>query len=101
PRSRIGGSLLTQGKFADAEALLLQGYDGLAANKNTPRKPRDFLREACERVVRLYEQWDKAEPGKGHGVKAEAWKAKLEGINTSTQPSATQKSHDFNARPWL
>src|SRR5205823_2751642 len=82
PQSRLGGSLLMQGKFAEAEPLLLQGFEALAAARNTPRKPRDFLREACERVIKLYEQWHKAEPGKGHDVKASEWKAKLRALST-------------------
>ncbi len=32
---------------------------------------------AYERVIELYDAWDAAEPGKGHGEKAEAWRARL------------------------
>ncbi len=77
-RVRLGGSLVSQRKFAEAEAPLIEGYEGLAAAKDTPRTPSDYLREACERVVKLYESWDKAEPGKGYDVKAAEWKLRLD-----------------------
>lgn len=38
----------------------------------------DRRREALERVVRLYEVWDKIKPGKGYDAKAAEWKTELE-----------------------
>ena len=38
----------------------------------------DFKRRALDRVVRLYESWEKAEPGKGHESKAAEWRARLD-----------------------
>ncbi len=75
---RAGGSLLAQGRFADAEALVLSGFAKLQADAGTPRAPSDWLKEGCERVVKLYESWHAAEPGKGYDVKAAEWKAKLD-----------------------
>jgi serine/threonine protein kinase len=70
-RSQLGGSLMGQKKFAEAEPLILAGYEGLKARVAripAPGKPR--LTEAAERVIRLYEAWDKPE-------QATAWKVKL------------------------
>jgi hypothetical protein len=70
-RSLLGGSLLGQGKYDEAEPLIVTGYEGMKAlvQKTHPHwKP--WLTEAALRVVRLYEAWGK--PGE-----ATEWKAKL------------------------
>jgi tRNA A-37 threonylcarbamoyl transferase component Bud32 len=70
-RSQLGGSLLGQGKFTEAEPLILAGYEGLKAREaKIPVSKRPCLAEAAERVVRLYERWNKPE-------QAAAWKARL------------------------
>jgi tetratricopeptide (TPR) repeat protein len=69
--SQLGGALLGQGRYAEAEPLVVEGYEGLkarAAKIPGPGKPR--LPEAAERVIRLYEDWGKPE-------QAAVWKAKL------------------------
>jgi non-specific serine/threonine protein kinase/serine/threonine-protein kinase len=94
-RLNLGGSLLGQKKFAEAESLLIDGYGGFAAAKNTPRKPRDFLRETCENIVKLYESWDSSEPGKGYDTKAAEWKTKLKALQPATpelKPAVNKKS---------
>jgi serine/threonine protein kinase/uncharacterized protein YebE (UPF0316 family) len=71
--SLLGGSLLGQGRFAEAEPLVVSGYEGLkarAAKIPPPAKPR--LTEAAERVVKLYEDWGKKD-------RAAEWRAKLAG----------------------
>ena len=85
--SCLGGALLAQSRFVDAEPPLLEGFEGLAAAKNTPREPGGPLREACQRVVKLYESWDEAEPGKGYDVKAAEWRAELEALTPAVAPS--------------
>ncbi len=77
-QSRLGGTLLGQGKFAQAETLLVSGYAGLAASPDTPREPQDRLREAVQRLVDLYTAWHAAEPEKGYDTKASEWRAKLD-----------------------
>jgi hypothetical protein len=70
-RSLLGGSLLGQAKYVEAEALIVEGYEGLKAREARippPGKPR--LTEAAERVVKLYEAWGKPD-------KAAEWRAKL------------------------
>jgi hypothetical protein len=59
-RSQLGGSLRSQKRYAEAEPLIVAGYEGLKAREARippPGKPR--LTEAAERVVRLYEEWEK------------------------------------------
>jgi hypothetical protein len=70
-RSQLGDSLVNQGKFAEAEPLLLQGYEGLKAREaEIPAPRKNSLAEAAERVVKLYEEWGKPD-------EATTWKAKL------------------------
>jgi tetratricopeptide (TPR) repeat protein len=69
--SQLGGSLLGQKKFAEAEPLILRGYEGLTAREAEiwPAN-RYFLTEAAERVVQLYEAWGKKD-------KADEWRKNL------------------------
>jgi serine/threonine protein kinase/Tfp pilus assembly protein PilF len=70
--SLLGGALLGQKKYAAAEPLLLEGYDGMrqrAAKMPALGQPR--LAEAMERLVQLYDAWDKKD-------KAAQWRQKLD-----------------------
>jgi len=68
-QSLLGAALLGQGKYAEAEPLLLAGYEGL--KKLSPAISADAnLPEAGERLVRLYSAWGKPE-------KAGEWRQKL------------------------
>ena len=65
------GALLGQKKYADAEPLLLGGYDGMKTREKT-MPPQATMRvvQAGERIVQLYDAWDK-------GDKAKEWREKL------------------------
>jgi hypothetical protein len=80
-RSLLGASLLGQKKFAEAEQMILSGYSGLKARETRiPPPARSRLTEAAERVVKLYEAWEKKD-------KAAEWRARL-----ATRPeSASQR----------
>ena len=70
-RAMLGGSLLGQKNYAEAEPLLLSGYEGMKQREDkipTPGKPR--LRETLQRLVLLYETTGRAD-------QAAAWKQKL------------------------
>jgi len=68
--SLLGASLLGQGKFAEAEPLLLAGYEGL--KKFSPAISVDAnLPQAGERLVQLYAAWEKPD-------KADDWRRQLE-----------------------
>lgn len=70
-KSMLGGALLGQEKYADAEELLLAGYRGLkAAELQVPVKNRVLVTQALERLVKLYEAWGKPD-------EAAKWRAEL------------------------
>jgi eukaryotic-like serine/threonine-protein kinase len=74
-RSLLGASLMGEQKYAEAEPLIIGGYEGLSARAaKLPTKSKMRLSEAAERVVRLYEAWGKKE-------KANEWRNKL-GLKT-------------------
>ena len=57
----LGAAIANQGKYAEAEPALIDGYRGLAARAQLiPAIVRTvYLREAAGRLVFLYEQWNK------------------------------------------
>ncbi len=78
--SQLGGSLLGQKKFAEAEGLVLQGFQGMKARESKiPAPARIRLAEAGGRVVKLYEAL-------GQPEKAAEWRKKL-GLYAPELPS--------------
>jgi hypothetical protein len=70
--SLLGETLLGQGRYAEAEPLIVQGYEGIKVRETKiPPSDEPRLTEAAVLVVRLYEGWGKSE-------QAMAWKAKLD-----------------------
>jgi tetratricopeptide (TPR) repeat protein/predicted Ser/Thr protein kinase len=68
-QSLLGASLVGQKKYAEAEPLLLDGYEGLKARaKDLPAPAQKNLTEALDRLIRLYEDWGQAD-------KAARWRA--------------------------
>jgi tetratricopeptide (TPR) repeat protein len=77
-RSCLGGALLDQKRYADAEPLLLSGFEGLRQREvsiPTAEKPR--LTRALERLVRLYDAWGKQDD-------AMKWRKELAAAGTLT-----------------
>ncbi len=80
-KSMLGEALLGQGRFAEAEPLLLEGHEEMAeslrrlSTQSRPSEPRDVearvqrLGKARDRLVSLYAKW-------GQPEKAAHWKAK-------------------------
>jgi non-specific serine/threonine protein kinase/serine/threonine-protein kinase len=69
-QSLLGGSLLAQKKYAEAEPYLIRGYEGLKSRaESIPAPSRKVRPEALERIVRLYQEWGKKD-------KAEEWRNK-------------------------
>jgi tetratricopeptide (TPR) repeat protein len=67
----LGASLAGQGRYSEAEQLLLTGYEGLRKRESTiPSPDRSALQHAGERIVRLYQDWGKPE-------EAAEWREKL------------------------
>jgi hypothetical protein len=58
-RSLLGGSLLGQGRFAEAETLLLAGYECML--ERTLSNPADCMfcvEDTLKRLLALYESWE-------------------------------------------
>jgi Tetratricopeptide repeat/AAA ATPase domain len=68
-RSLQGYCLAQQKKFAEGERLLLEGYETLAKTKDAPK---DRLTEAIDRLIELYEKWNKPQ-------QVESWRKKRPG----------------------
>ena len=61
----MGGSLLGQKKFTEAEPLLLQGYEGMKQREDKiPPVGRPRLREAIERLREVLRNDEPARPGR-------------------------------------
>jgi eukaryotic-like serine/threonine-protein kinase len=70
--SLLGGSMVGQKRLAEAEPLLLSGYDGMRQRKSTTAvSERGLLGEAGGRIVTLYQAFGKTN-------KATEWQQKLE-----------------------
>jgi hypothetical protein len=71
-KSMLGGALLGQKKYADAEPLLLAGHEGMKAQEaKIPPQGQVRIPEAIERLVQLYEATGKTE-------EAARWQNELE-----------------------
>ncbi len=92
-KSMFGGALLGQKKYADAEPLLLAGYEGMKQREAAiPSKGKIRILEALERLAQLYTDWHVAEPDKGYDIKAAEWQKKMKELQAATAtPSGTEK----------
>jgi hypothetical protein len=78
-QSMLGGALLGQQKYAEAEPLLLAGYGGMKQREKTiPAQGKVRIPEAIERLVQLYEAMDKKDEAAKWRKELEAAKAKEE-----------------------
>jgi tetratricopeptide (TPR) repeat protein len=73
-KSMLGGALLGQKKYSEAEGLLRSGYEGMKQREDTiPGVGKPNLKEALNRLVQLYQATDRPE-------QAAKWKKKLEEV---------------------
>ncbi len=80
-KSALGGALLAQKKFADAEPLLLKGYEGMKQrDAKIPPQGKVRLTEALERLVQLYD-------ATGQKDKVQVWRKKLEAAKDAPKPA--------------
>ena len=86
--SLLGESLSGQGKFAEAEPLLIDANAGLTDAAGTiPAVVRETrLRKSIERLATLYGSWDAADPDEAHAEKAAQYRAKLPASPESKDP---------------
>ncbi len=82
-QSELGASLAGQKKYAQAEPLLLSGYEGMIQRESTiSANDRSSLEEAGDSIVKLYQSW-------GRPDKAGEWQQKLQETrlaNSSKRP---------------
>jgi hypothetical protein len=70
-RSMLGASLVGQAKYAEAEPLLVSGYEGIKQREvGIPRAANPPVAESIKRLARLYELTDRAD-------QTAEWKKKL------------------------
>jgi serine/threonine protein kinase len=70
-QSLLGGALLGQKKYAEAEPLLVKGYEGMKQREaKIPKAGKVRLTEAVTRLVQLYNAW-------GKPAEAEQWSKEL------------------------
>ena len=82
--SALGACLLGQKKYAEAEPVLVSGYNGLRKHEDKSRASggRSDLTEALERLVQLYEAWDRPK-------EAARWRKELEAAKEAAKPAAS------------
>ena len=77
----LGAALLGQKKYADAEPLLLSGYQGMKKQEaKIPPQGKVRLTEALERLVQLYEATNKKDD-------AAKWRKELEARKSQEKDS--------------
>jgi serine/threonine protein kinase len=94
--SRLGGTVLAlavlepalgtderTAQLRKAESLLLEGEDLMQRSKSIEN---EYRRDGRQRLVRLYETWEKIAPDSGHIAKAAEWKRKLAELETKVSP---------------
>ena len=79
-RSMLGEALNGQKKRAEAEPLLVQGYEGMKQRAaKIPKEVKPRLAEALERLVQLYDAWGKPD-------QATRWRSELESEKADAKP---------------
>lgn len=79
-KSLLGEALLDQGKYGEAEPLLVSAYEGMKEREGTiPPQERPSLIKALKRVVKLYEKWGKED-------EAVKWRKKLVSLEITKRP---------------
>ncbi|QEG35963.1 serine/threonine-protein kinase [Bythopirellula goksoeyrii] len=94
--SMLGEALALQGKFAEAEPLLVESAVWMTTDSRMPTPEEtggeDRAQEAVKRVVQFYQAWHEVEPDAGHKVDVERW-MNTEGVLMKTAEAATPTSN--------
>jgi hypothetical protein len=82
--SLLGGALLGQQKYADAEPLLLKGYEGMKAREKTiSARGNTRLPEALDRLIELYTETSQPD-------EVTKWQAERAKYPPAASPGATE-----------
>jgi tetratricopeptide (TPR) repeat protein len=80
-QSLLGSSLAVQGRFAEAEPLLVDGCNGMTGQtEEIPFEFRSTIDRTLRQIVQMYERWEKPE-------KAAAWRNEQLTIQAARTPS--------------
>jgi hypothetical protein len=83
-RSLLGGALFGQKKYADAEPLLLLGYQGLKQREQAiPPRSRKAIPEALERLIELSTAMNRPDEVKKWQAEKESSKSKAKPVESS------------------
>jgi len=86
-KSMLGGALLGQKKHADAEPLLLAGYEGMKKREDEIQpQGKNHLIKALERLVQLYD-------ATGQKEQAAVWRTKLDARREADKKAGKQKQN--------
>lgn len=77
----LARTLDSQGRHAEAEPLLIESYESSCDDSG-------LRLLSLEQLVRHFDSWNSAEPGKGFAEKAAQWRAKLEAVQPPKSESA-------------
>jgi hypothetical protein len=84
-KSLLGGSLLGQKKYAEAEPMLLAGYEGMKQREaRIPPRNRVYLTNALERLVQLQDARDSKD-------EAARWRKRLDEARTDPKAASRDK----------
>jgi hypothetical protein len=82
-QSLLGAALAGQERYAEAEPILVGGYEGLVVHENEiPKWSKNAVTDALDHLIRLYDAWGKPE-------KAAEWREKL--LKTEPPPANPPK----------
>jgi hypothetical protein len=72
--TRYGSVLAELGRYAEAEAVLLEGH---AVEESVAGALHERTVRTVRELADLYTAWNEAEPDKGYDKKADEWRARL------------------------
>ena len=76
--------LVQKERHAEAEKVLLEGWNALQSHSNTTVEQRH---DAAKRIVELYQAWDAIVPNAGRAAQAAEWKKRLAEFSPSPSPN--------------
>ena len=101
-RSLLGGSLVGQKKYAEAETVLVAGYEGLRERADQiPPQGKVRLHEALERLLQLYDEWGKPDEAAQWRAKDPLSPAMLLGLRMRFRAAAELHQQLFESQPEL
>ena len=89
--SLLGATLSAQGKYTEAEPLLFDGHEGIIDRRAKNPAYRKARIVAIERIIHLYEAWEKPDKATEWKKKLEAFEQKQEAGPDESKPAEKEK----------